>query len=288
MPDLSYCAAEVKRFDYDRFLCSLFAPAEQRDALFALYAFNSAIARVPETVTEPMMGDIRLQWWSDRIEEIYAGGSPQDEIARALGAAVRAHRLTRARFDALIEARRGDLDPSPPADLDALIAYAESTSANLTMIALEILGGADEEAVGAAARHVGIAWALSGLIRALPYHAARGRVYLPVSLCAAAGLDLELLLGRKRVDEPERSLREPLRLVVAQVAEVAAGHVASARRLRAQMPRRVVAALLPASLAASDLKRLARCGGDPFDERVQARSGLRLLRLGYNALRGRY
>ena len=59
--------------DYDRYLSALFAPACRREALFALIAFNHEIARIPEAVSEPMLGRIRLQWWREVLEAVYAG-----------------------------------------------------------------------------------------------------------------------------------------------------------------------------------------------------------------------
>ena len=58
----------VRRHDRDRYQTALFAPADRREALFALYAFNYEIARVRESVTQPMLGQIRLQWWREVID----------------------------------------------------------------------------------------------------------------------------------------------------------------------------------------------------------------------------
>ena len=86
---LSYSAQQVRLSDPDRFLTALFAPAAARENLFALYAFNLEVARIPELVHEPMMGQIRLQWWRERFDEIYAG-QPRDgaETPQALAAAI--------------------------------------------------------------------------------------------------------------------------------------------------------------------------------------------------------
>jgi len=83
--------------DHDRFQTGLFAPARKRNTLFALYAFNYEIARVRETVTEPMLGQIRLQWWREVVETAYAGTAPrQHVVAIALTEAIREFALTRA------------------------------------------------------------------------------------------------------------------------------------------------------------------------------------------------
>src|SRR5690606_14627189 len=78
------CIDEVRRRDHDRFLTALLAPADRRAALFALYAFNAEIARVREAVSEPMLGQIRLQWWRETVEALTRGEVRGHEAAAAL------------------------------------------------------------------------------------------------------------------------------------------------------------------------------------------------------------
>src|SRR5260221_11156988 len=141
-PDLAPLAEMVRRHDHDRFQTGLFAPARKRNALFALYAFNYEIARVRETVTEPMLGQIRLQWWREVIAAAFAGEPPrQHEVAVPLTAAIRDLSLSREYFDRMIDTPERDLRPEPPANMAALENYAEGTSGALVQLALEALGG---------------------------------------------------------------------------------------------------------------------------------------------------
>src|SRR5499427_171057 len=103
---LSQVAALVRRHDRDRYQTALFAPAARREALFALYAFNYEIARVRETVTQPMLGQIRLQWWREVLDAAYAGApSRPHPVVIPMTAAIRDFGLTRGHFDRLIDAR---------------------------------------------------------------------------------------------------------------------------------------------------------------------------------------
>jgi NADH dehydrogenase [ubiquinone] 1 alpha subcomplex assembly factor 6 len=274
-----YCAAQVRRFDHDRYLCALFAPAPARPALLALYAFNAEVARIRELIREPMMGQIRLQWWREVIEHAPRGDLRKHPVAQALGAAIRAHGLPAEPFEALLVARERDLDNEPPGTLAALEGYAEATSAGLVWLALGVLGARDA-AAGSAARHVGIAWALTGLLRAVPYHAARRQVYLPRDMMAATGLDIEALVAGRP--------GEPLRIVARQLADAARSHLQRARGLRGSVPRVAVPALLPAVLADRYLGQLERRGFSLFDASIQRQAGDRALRLLWASLRGRY
>ncbi|MEX0698042.1 MAG: squalene/phytoene synthase family protein, partial [Dongiaceae bacterium] len=192
---LSHCAAESRRGDRDRFLTALFAPADRREALFALYAFNLELARIRESVSQPMLGLIRLQWWRDGLDAIYRGEPPRHEVAAGLAGAVTRHGLSRRHFDRLIDARETDLSESPPADLAALVDYAEGSSSGLVLLALEALGGGGGAAAAEAGRRVGIAWALTGLLRAVPFHASARRLYLPQDLIERTGLQPDALFA---------------------------------------------------------------------------------------------
>jgi phytoene synthase len=201
-------------------------------------------------------------------------------VVEPLAAAIHRHHLSREHFEALIAAREADLDPEPPASLAALETYAEGTSGRLVWLALEVLGERGA-AAGRAGRAAGVAYALSGLLRAIGFHARAKRLYLPRDLVAAAGL------------QPQRELFElratpGLRRVVEQVASAAEHPLAEARALRRQVPRAAVPALLPATLASADLARLKRAGYDPLDRRVAAGDPRRSWRLAWAAATGRY
>src|SRR5207302_2099716 len=114
-------AALVRRHDRDRYQTALFAPAERREALFALYAFNYEIARVREIVSEPMLGQIRLQWWREVIAAVFAGEPPRrHQVVLPLTDAIREFRLSRALLEELIDSRERDLDAAPPETMAAL------------------------------------------------------------------------------------------------------------------------------------------------------------------------
>src|SRR5262249_19947316 len=94
----AHCEGLLRAADKDRFLATLFAPAEHRDALFALYAFNVEIARVREVVHEPVAGEIRLQWWSDVLDDAGRGEVAAHPVAAALLATITRYRLPPERF----------------------------------------------------------------------------------------------------------------------------------------------------------------------------------------------
>jgi phytoene synthase len=276
---LSVCAERVRRYDNDRFLTALFAPAGHRESLFTLYAFNLELARLREAVHEPLIGRIRLQWWRETMDAAYAGGVVEHEVAVALAAAIESCGLSQARIKRLIEAREFDFEQRPPETLEELVGYVEGTSSTLVELALEALGAAEPAAL-AAAREVGIAWGLIGILRAVPFHAREGRVMLPIATIGMAGSTAAEVLGGASFTA--------LPHIVRPIAEEAERHIIAARRLRADVPAQALPALLPATLAAIYLGRLRRSGFDPYRAGVESPTPLRHLRLTFHAMFGRY
>jgi phytoene synthase len=274
-------AAGLRRHDRDRYQTALFAPAKRRDALFALYAFNYEIARIREAVREPMLGLMRLQWWRDALDEIYAGKPPRrHEVVTPLADAIIVHGLSKAHFAALLDARAQDMEEVPPGSLAALENYAASTSGSLIQLALEMLGVRDAKAA-AAGRTVGTAYALVGLLAAAPFHAQRRRLYLPAALTAQHGVDLERSLFALK---PSPGLAAATR----DVADLARRHLDEARRHRRTIARAAIPALLHAVLVERRLQRLDAVDHNLFDPQLADEDTLQSLRLAWAALRHRY
>jgi NADH dehydrogenase [ubiquinone] 1 alpha subcomplex assembly factor 6 len=270
----------VRRSDPDRFQTALFAPAARREALFALYAFNHEIARVRESVTMPALGRIRLEWWRETIAAAYDGGSVRRQpVAEALADVVHAYAPSREHFERLIDARAADLEDDPPTSLAAFEGYAEGTSSALVLLALEVLGTRDLPAAETG-RHAGIAYGLSGMMRAMPLLARAGRWVIPAEIATRSGLEpSDWRSGRGT---------PALRAAVAEIAGAARRHLELARAGRQTIPRPALAALLPATVAAGVLRRLARARYDPFDPALAGADPLQSWRLAVAVLRRRF
>lgn len=258
-PGLSHAARLVHDNDRDRFATALFAPADRREQLMLLYAFNVEISRVQESVRESMAGQIRLQWWRDALADGADGGACDNHpVARPLGELIRSRGLPLEPFDELIGARWDDLDGVSPADMEEAERYAERSAAALTALALAVLGAEDDDS-RRAGRHLGIAWGLVGGLRALGHHLSMGKLTLPEELLRQAGTSGEAL-------RQGQSSTESVTAVARQIGQRAGHHLAEARKARAG--RDGLAALLPAILADGHLQVLEKAGWNPFDSRV--------------------
>jgi 15-cis-phytoene synthase len=252
MPDaFAHCAELVRTTDRDRFIAALFAPAEQRGALHALYAFNSEVARVRDLAREALPGEVRLQWWSEVVSGERGEEARANPVAAALLETMARHGLAAETLLAVIEARRFDLYDDPMATLADLETYATNTSSALFGLAAQILSGSDAEPITGPA---GIAYAMAGVIRAFALHSARRQLFLPADLLERHQVHPhDIFAGRSS---------DGLAAALAELRDVARRHLNAAHQHAAALPRTAIPALLPVALVRASLDRLAR--GDPF------------------------
>ena len=251
-----YCENLVRDGDKDRFLATLFASADRRGALHALYAFNLEIARISGAVQEPMAGGIRLQWWCDVIEgkrDDEAGGHP---VACALCDVIRRYALPLHLIETLIDARRHDVSGEPILRLDDFETHLRDTCATLVDLASRILVPDGDEAEWAFATPVGLSVGIVEALRALGFHAARGDLSLPGELLARHGVDPhDVLAGRTNAG---------LAAALAELRDRAGLHYEAARKSIAGAPKAAMAAWLPVALVPAWLRALDRQRDAPF------------------------
>jgi phytoene synthase len=245
--EFAHCAQLVQQADRDRFIASLFAPADKRDGLYALYAFNAEIARVREVAHQALAGEIRLQWWSDVIACERTGEARANPVAAALLATIERHRLSPARLITMVEAHRFDLYDGPMRDLAQLETYAKQTSSAPFALAVQILAGAEADAICAPA---GVAYAVTGLLRALPLHIARRQFYLPAAFLDEYGASLDDLSAGRSSPSLDVALRE--------LRAFARRNLQKAREQMVQLPQSAIPALLPLALVGPSLDRLEK------------------------------
>ncbi len=187
------CASIVERGDPERFRAAMAAPVAARRILFPLYAFNVEVARAPWVTEEPMIAEMRLQWWRDALDEIASGGPARrhevvDELAGILDAdGAKA-------LNGLVAARRWDVYKDAFEDETHFDEYLDATSGHLMWTAARLLGHADESVVRDFAYGVGVA----NLFRAIPDLEERSRKPL-----VDGSQDAVLALARKALDRLE-------------------------------------------------------------------------------------
>jgi phytoene synthase len=195
---------------------------------------------------EALPGEIRLQWWSDVIDGQRAEEASANPVASALLATMDRYRLAAARLTELIEAHRFDLYDDPMATVVDLESYARRTSSALIALTTQILTG---EGADVAAEPAGIAYGITGLLRAFPVHLARRQLYVPQEVLERHEVHLhELFAGRSSTG---------LAAALAELRERARGYLTASRVPVSALPAAAIPALLPVALVGPVLDRLA-------------------------------
>ena len=175
---LDACADLVARGDPDRWQALMAAPVAARAKLLPLFALNLELARIPWATKEPMIAEMRLQWWREVVEAAVAGEAARaHEIAGPLNELIRAGALPAGVFNQMIEARRHDAWGETFADAAALADYLAATGGGLAWLSALALGAGP--GAEAPVRAYGQAAALANYLLAVPEITARGRVALP-------------------------------------------------------------------------------------------------------------
>lgn len=253
----------LRTSDPDRYLSILYAPPDKRPALTALYAFDAEVASVRDRVTEPLPGEIRLQWWRDTLLAGMPTGNP---LADALNDAIRLNDLPRHAFDNLLAARVFDLydDPMPSRhDLEGYLGETEGAVIQLAALVLDRDVAADHAAL---AGHAGCARGVAGILRHLPRHRARGQCFVPGEILAAVGSTPEAF----NADHHAPAARSAVEAMTALGRQ----HFAAFDGGAYGIPLSLRPAFLPLAVTRADLRRQA----DPkrlLDDKAQGLSVLK-------------
>jgi phytoene synthase len=250
-----FCAELVRGHDFGRYASALFLPPAQRRALLAVYAFNVEISRVRELVSQPLPGEIRLQWWTDMLAGEGHGGVEGNPVATELRLAIQNCRLPVERLSRLIEEHQFDLYNDPMPTMAALEGYVNDTSSALLSLGAGIAGWQSPE-IEHLARHAGLAQGMAQVMAELPLDAKRRQLFLPQQLLESHGSGIEEVFAGKETPK--------LRAVLDQLIVEARGHLDKALALLTSVPPEVRPVFLPLALVARDLERMSRADNNPF------------------------
>ncbi len=271
-----FCAELVRSRDFARYASTLFVPADQRRALLAIYAFNVEISRVRELVSQPLPGEIRLQWWTDMLAGQGHGGVEGNPVAAELNLAIQNYRLPVERLSRLVDEHQFDLYNDPMPTMAALEGHIQDTSAALFALGAAIAGWQSPD-IEHLARHAGLAQGIAQVVAALPLDASRRQLFVPVQLLESHGSAMEEVFAGKETPT--------LRAALGQLIGEARGHLDTAFALLPGVPPEVRPVFLPLAGVARDLQRMSRADADLFRPHLTSR--LRTLWTLWRAARSR-
>lgn len=242
---LDHCLDLLRRADPDRHLACLWLRAEWRGAIAAIYAFNAEISRIASLVSEPMPGEIRLQWWREVIEgKRESGDAP---VSVALLDCISRHDLPVATFANYLEARVFDLYHDPMPNRAAFEGYCGETASAMLMLAAQCAGAPGGAGLADACGHGGVAQTVAAVLRSARLHRHERRCYIPVDILSAAGLDAEGWLDTEPDDRH--------RAAIGNMVDWGRQHLAKSRAALARLDPELRPVFLPLAPVALYLDR---------------------------------
>lgn len=244
----------LKTLDPQRYLACLYVPERHRDDVAAIWAFDAEVARIPGLVSEPMPGEIRIQWWQDLLTRGKKDGS--GPLAEALLGAIEKHDLPVETFHTYLEARTFDLYNDPMPDTGSFEGYlGETVSVHLQNAAL-CLGAERTTLLADACGHAGMALGIVKLIARLSIDRARRQVFIPMDMVRKQGLDEEGWLD----DE----ISEDHLLVVEDLCQLCRYHATFAQSVVGELPRELKPVFLQLAVVEPSLKAIRKAAEDVF------------------------
>ena len=258
----SFCADLVRSHDFVRYASTLFVPPAERRAMLALYAFNVEIIRIRDQVSQPLPGEIRMQWWRDLLAAVAPGGEEGTPVAAELLLALRIYGLPAEPLVRLIDEHEFDLYNDPMPTLAALEGYVQETTTALFALAARLLSPPSAE-IDHLARHAGFALGFVQVVASLPRDAARRQLFVPLQLLQSHGSGPEEVFAGRQTPNA--------RAAIDRLLGEARRHLRTAEGLLAEVPPQVRPVFLPLALVRRDLARLSRADNDPFVPRIRSR-----------------
>ncbi|GAB1598319.1 NADH dehydrogenase (ubiquinone) complex I, assembly factor 6-like [Argonauta hians] len=273
------CMNLVKKSDFENYLCTLLYPQTMRNSAFGLRAFNTEIAQIKDVTSDPIIGEIRLKYWQDVVNEIYEGKLPYFPVGQELGRAIQKHRLSKHWLLRLIDARFASLKDHPFASIKDMEDYAEKTVSSINYLLLECLGVKNVHADHVSS-HIGKAYGIVTQLRGIPYHASKRRVYLPLDILIKHQVSEEAIV---RGSDDQR-----VKDAIYDIACTAHQHLILARNLKQHITKEMLPVFLSTVICERYLNKLQKADFHVFHPHLQQRDNILPVKLWLQNKMSRY
>jgi phytoene synthase len=281
MNDQTYCADKVRLEDRDHYVAALYAPDETRPALLALYALSCELAAVPGLVSEPELGEIRLQWWRDAVEAMFAGNTTDHPILRQLAPAIDRAGDYRTRLLNLVDAQAQLLYGAPFETFEQFETFARNSETNLIVLAADLMTDEVPDELAKAAGPAGLAHAICSRLLNFGMDWRTGKLLIPLDVCRNHGLTPDLL------DRPKQAAGA-IPLVFTHLVRLARDALTEARGHLENLPASLRPALLPLTVLDLYFAALSHRSHDPLHHKIAVSPLRRQWRMMLSGWRGRF
>ncbi len=246
--------SELKTRDPERYTACLYLPSAIRNDVACLYTFDAEISHIPELVSEPMPGEVRMQFWRDLITNGSAKGV--GPMAESLLEVVEQHSLPREVLYNYLNARVFDLYHDPMPDMASFEGYLGETHSILFQLAAFIAGGEPGTRMADACGHAGVAFGIARLLASLARHHGSQRIYIPEDILAKHGMSSSIWLS-----EP---VGETHLQVIGEMVQLARSHRKLADQAVSGLADKIAPVFMPLAFVEPLLKKIENTGSDLF------------------------
>ena len=202
-------------------------------------------------------------------------------IAYELSLAIKKFKLSRKLFDQLIDARSRDFLDLPFADEAELYQYLYGTSSTICMLFLEVMCPKNcplSHDKIRAAQSIGVAWALTGIMRSSNVLAEQRRIYIPKSVMKKYCFDEEDFFAQRATSE--------IKCLTEHIVSIARNEIRKSRNLlEAKWDDEYLALSLQAGLSEMYLNKVESLSFDPFSKKIETGQFWRQLKVAVMAAR---
>ncbi|XP_015435195.1 PREDICTED: NADH dehydrogenase (ubiquinone) complex I, assembly factor 6 [Dufourea novaeangliae] len=265
-----YCFELVRKHDYENFLCTLSLSSKTRAAGFAIRAFNVEVAQVQDQIRDYKIGEMRIKFWTDALNETYRGNPPRSPVMLELYRILQKCSLSKRYFKRLIDIRLERLRNYLFLDMNEVEKYAEYSTSSIYYLMLEAHNITDINADHAAS-HMGKAHGIINLIRSIP-HNARDRVnMLPQDTLMRHNVSTEAIF--------QGQMNQGLQNVIYDITSCGKLHLDVAISLKSKLDKNVDLIFLPIVCLERYINELRKVDFNVFDTRLQKRDSLLPMRV---------
>jgi len=194
-PD-QYCQQKAAASGSSFYYSFLFLPAERRRAITALYAFCREVDDVVDECADAQLAASKLAWWRAEVANMCAG-TAQHPVTKALAVHRERFAVTGDRLNEIIDGMQMDLEQTRYLDWPNLERYCYRVAGVVGLLAAGIFGYQDARTLEYA-KHLGIAFQLTNIIRDVGEDARKNRIYLPMEDLKRFGVPAADILDAKQ------------------------------------------------------------------------------------------
>ncbi|MGN7610781.1 phytoene/squalene synthase family protein [Magnetococcales bacterium HHB-1] len=239
MTPKAYCRDITRRSGSSFLPAFRWLPEPKRSAMFALYAFCRKVDDIVDHPRTPHIAQIKLHWWREEVERLFQGEA-RHPIAEELQRLNHFFTFKPEPFLTLLDGMAQDLHKNRFDTFNDLENYCHQVASSVGETALIIFLSSQKEISfpnRTYARHLGLAFQLTNILRDVNNDADRGRIYLPLDLLKRHGVTEHAILKNQHSSNLIAALNE--------LSSIARHHFHAAQMLEKGAPHH---ALRPARL----------------------------------------